>query len=691
MIQRRFFLQGALAALVLPALRAHATGELRPVDLGPALDFKPLDAKGLKLIQKAYPFSGAQRAALQRNGFVFLDNRAVPSFGTAYEQLYYNDLPLFVSADSMLHALHRSFDDILKKLELEDLIARLETVLVSMRRDLGTGELRGLAAETVEHIDLYLAVALSLLNNRPAAPIAGAENQKIEALVQGARSAAGMKTVTLFGAPRPIDFSQFKPRGHYTDHPRLESYFRAMMWLGRIDLRLIEETEAGPIFRRAQFDAAVGMRLLMDQPTHEAWLALDQTIGAFVGPYDSIDPRLLDELMADLSISRAADVAQVSDANAQAALKRLPGGEQRILSHIVSNDSGGETLPLSRTFLLLGQRYTVDSHAMSDLVYDRVGNGQIPRMMPDPLDVAYTVFGNDRALPLLAGELRRFGYDADLARVRARIDARQSWETTLYDAWLYAIRTLSTEQAAREQLPTVARTEAWGRRVLNTQLASWAELRHDTILYAKQSYTSAISCEHPDAYVDPYPAFYAALVQYARVGQTIIENLDPKPELKSIILAHFNKLSEVSEKLGEIARRQRDGERISNQHLAFINEVVRSRYVGCGELAGAEGWYPELFLDSIRSVEYDPTIADVHTQPTDRSGAVVGRILHVGTSMPKLAVVTVNTCDGPRAYVGVVSAYHEVITEDFDRLDDNRWDSLCQKADIEPWIADLGA
>ena len=37
-------------------------------------------------------------------------------------------------------------------------------------------------------------------------------------------------------------------------------------------------------------------------------------------------------------------------------------------------------------------------------------------------------------------------------------------------------------------LPGVARTEAWGRRLLNTQLASWAQLRHDTILYAKQVY-----------------------------------------------------------------------------------------------------------------------------------------------------------------------------------------------------------
>ena len=32
--------------------------------------------------------------------------------------------------------------------------------------------------------------------------------------------------------------------------------------------------------------------------------------------------------------------------------------------------------------------------------------------------------------------------------------------------------------------PEVMRTRAWGHKTLNTQLASWAELRHDTILYS---------------------------------------------------------------------------------------------------------------------------------------------------------------------------------------------------------------
>ena len=59
---------------------------------------------------------------------------------------------------------------------------------------------------------------------------------------------------------------------------------------------------------------------------------------------------------------------------------------------------------------------------------------------------------------------------------------------------------------------------------MNAQLASWAELRHDTLLYAKQSYTAVPVCDFPDAYVDPYPEAWAASLvrqQFARLGQAL--------------------------------------------------------------------------------------------------------------------------------------------------------------------------
>lgn len=84
----------------------------------------------------------------------------------------------------------------------------------------------------------------------------------------------------------------------------------------------------------------------------------------------------------------------------------------------------------------------------------------------------------------------------------------------------------------------------------------------------------------------------------------------------------------------------------------------------------------------------DPTIADVHTDP---GGTRPTQVLHVGAGLPRLLVVTANTCEGPRAYAGVASAYHEVVTG-HDRLTDSVWAERVRGKDKPsdvPWMAPI--
>jgi hypothetical protein len=278
-------------------------------------------------------------------------------------------------------------------------------------------------------------------------------------------------------------------------------------------------------------------------------------------------------------------------------------------------------------------------------------------------------------------------------RVLADAHGDAYWDANLYNRWMGALRTLSPRAAladtASTGLPAVARTEAWGRRVLNTQLASWAELRHDTILYVKQSYTSGAVCEFPDAYVEPYPAFFAALEGYARRGESLVAGLDlsASPALATRVREYFPRLREVAGRLREMAERQRAGQAFTEAQMAFINEAVRVQQI-CGG-ATSEGWFPRLYFNPSSATRFDPTIADVHTQPTDEAGADVGRVLHVATGSPRLMVVTVNTCNGPRAYAGLASSYFERTTERYDRLDDTRWAREIETANpADPaWLA----
>jgi hypothetical protein len=662
-----------------------------------ALTYDPRSAAQLDLIQgSALALTEPELEQLGQNGFVISRDHEFPTFAYGYETIYGADLPVYISADSVLEALHRSYDDILKAIELASLIPNLGSLLDGMRANLAGAS--ALSSSARGDADFYLAVAKSLLSGSVASPVAGADAGLIRTFFDGATAATGMQEITIFGVHRKIDFSQFTPRGHYTDSEELGRYFRAMMWLGRIDFRLVETQEDhSQVFHRRQFEAMVALESLLGPGEQPRFDRIDATIEAFVGESDYMTVPQVDALLADVGATGLADLDAVEDATLANAILAGGYGTQRISSHIMINGLGTGTMPLSSSFAFFGQRYVVDSHVFSNVVFDRVQDGAVKRMMPDPLDVAFAALGNDQAAPLLASELTIYPYAAELESMRVLVDAHGSefWEANLYNRWLGSLRALSTVTGAVTDpgtagLPVVTGTEAWGRRILNTQLASWAELRHDTILYAKQSYTGGIACEFPDAYVDPYPEFYRAIVAFAEQGTSVsavaLEGL--APELSATITDYFAHLAEVSTTLAGMADNQRQGTPFSSEQMAFINDAVVLQVEGCGWPTRTLGWYGRLYFDNYAATEGDPTIADVHTQPTDEGGALVGRVLHVGTGHPRLMVVTADTCNGPHAYAGLASSYYEKITENFERLTDEAWQSSLREAppvDVE-WM-----
>lgn len=657
----------------------------------PPLGYDPVTASGMDLIQ-ASPIAlrTSELAVLNKQGFVISNAQKFPTFTYGYTNIYMADLPVYISADSILSAVHTSYDDILKTLELELLVPQLTGLLEGMRAKLPGSSL---SVQTKADLDLYLGVAEALLKNKPGTGATQKTTSDIVSYVGLATKGTGTKVVELFGVKRDVDFSQFTVRGHYKDDPVLSAYFRAMMWLGRTDFRLIEtQSDGQQLFRRRQFDAMLAVRSLLDTSLLEQHKRIESVIQSFVGESDNMVVEEIDPLLSALGAASPDATASLSDEQIAQALIDGGFGVQEIASQLIVNDTN-ETLPLSRTFMLFGQRYVVDSHVFSNVTWART---KAQRMMPDPLDVAFAALGNDDAAALLAGSLSTYKYAPNLESTRMLVNAHDPsfWQKNLYNHWLLALRTLSptaeTATPTEVGLPGVAGTEPWGRRLLNTQLASWAELRHDTILYAKQSYTDGAACEFPDAYVDPYPAFFAAIEDFATYGKELSTLAESKAALASRIASYFDGVAKVASTLRGMAEQQRSGEPFTAGQLAFINRAVSLTSAGC-VADGSEGWYADLFFNNAKSIEYAPTIADVHTQPTDEGGAPVGRVLHVGTGNPRLMVVTADTCQGPRAYVGLASAYHETITEGFDRLDDDRWAEMARDAKDVSWVSDIVA
>ena len=206
-------------------------------------------------------------------------------------------------------------------------------------------------------------------------------------------------------------------------------------------------------------------------------------------------------------------------------------------------------------------------------------------------------------------------------RVLADTQKEAYWTSSFYTLWLAALRGMSPAETA--SLPKSARTDAWARRTLLTQLASWSELRHDTILYAKQSYSTHILCKFPDAYVDPYPEVFRRLAQASDLGLALTQRLESVSGTKlAPVRSYFEDSKKTFEMLQHMAERELEHKRLTADQLDFVNHMIvaqRSEGAGCGGSAVSySGWYRQLFYTA-DILDPDLSIADVHTSARKRS------------------------------------------------------------------------
>ena len=152
--------------------------------------------------------------------------------------------------------------------------------------------------------------------------------------------------------------------------------------------------------------------------------------------------------------------------------------------------------------------------------------------VPIGLDVAFGVLGNTQVAPEIAAYILggsdpiRDGlpYQHNLAAVKATLDqqGRRPGRKSIYSRWLFALRNLSAP-TTDPRFPQAMRTRAWAMKTVNTQLASWTQLRHDTVLYAAQPYSGIILCEYPAGYIEPGSSFGRAM---RRMAQATAETMD---------------------------------------------------------------------------------------------------------------------------------------------------------------------
>ena len=136
-------------------------------------------------------------------------------------------------------------------------------------------------------------------------------------------------------------------------------------------------------------------------------------------------------------------------------------------------------------------------------------------------------------------------------------------------------------------------------------------------------------------------------------------------------------------RLETIAQKELNRQSLSPEEEEFLQQMLFTE--GGSGAPPFSGWYAELFYDQEESAKTDFVVADVHTQPTDEAGNMVGKILHVGVGQVNLGIFLADSpsCDfQSMAFVGPVMSYYEKATENFDRLTDERWTQAVHTGDL---------
>ncbi len=662
------------------------------------------DALYADTLQRYYRLNENEIELLEKHSFLVTDRIRYESFGEAFFTIYKRDLPVYISSDAILHALHMSYSEILINLELYELKPRLEKLLSGLHQQLEVLEEQygndQIMARSLKDLDLYLTITRHLLGDITS-PVFRDNEQEVDTLMLLIDERSKAHYPLFAHVPRAIDFSQFTPRGHYTQNERLTRYFQAMMWLGRTEFYLIlpksieynalPEEEQNKIARRQTISAYL-IREALDHPDlYETLEEMDRLITFLSGESDNVTPGHLERLQTATGFENARSLTDMDTyLDFRKHLEMEPFASQRILSQILRTDpTTPEKIKPASAFLLLGQRFIIDSFVMANVVYDHVSNPN--RMLPKSADVLFAL-GNNDALEILREELDYYGYERQLAALRYLIDSydHQFWQSSFFNLWLNAIRQLNPrqdrasytedpssrfEQPRRSELPEFMQTEAWSRKTMTTQLASWAQLRHDNLLYGKQSYTGGPICEYPHSYVEPVPHFFRAVQLLAVEARKSFDSILDDSWRRTRITSYFKNLEDIVAKLAIIAQKQIDGIDTSQEEKAFLQEMLHESNV-CG--IQITGWYKDLyFTGEDGALEKDYVVADVHTSPYNEVGNVVGWVHHVGTGPLNLAVLSAKLGDGNTyAFVGPVMSFYEHVSVNFKRLTDEEWVSM---------------
>jgi len=691
-----------------------ATYEEVPVNISPKIPAYSV-SQNLSNITNAsdFNFSDAAKKLLVKNAFV-----VKPSYHNEFFPLYesnrYSYTPSFITTDSILHNYHLMFDFLLKQLEEQKLVAELKQLNASMLSESLSqyNSLKGTEWENAAKRNIgFFAVGSKLLDSSVSIPsiVANEVNQEL-ALIEAHQGTKKSPVMNIGGGedvmintpqgPQPLealkeDYSQYIPRGHYDRTGQLKAYFKSMMWYGRLTFRMKSDDE---------IKSALLITLALNKENNQnSWNKIYEPVNFFVGKSDDITYYQFKGLVEKVYGPKVTVQSVVDDenkflsfVNEAKSLEPPQINSMPIFEASIQPDREKEI----KGFRFMGQRFTIDAAIFQRLIYREVGDktkscaefnpketGCLSgaRCLPRGLDIPATM-GSNEAKNILneMGETQYACYTENMSKMNDYVSglSTEVWTQNLYWGWLYQLRPLLDEKG--NGYPSFMQNAAWLRKDLNTFLGSWTELKHDTILYAKQVYAELGGGGGPEekddrGYVEPNPYVYARLASLLKMTN---EGLEMRGLLTASMKDNLSKMEQLAMSLKTISEKELNNERLTDEEY----ELIRS-YGGQLEHFWLEVNKDEpAFKESTSQRDYlneNPAaiVADVTTDPN-------GQVLEEGTGKIFEIYVVVPIDGKLRIAKGGVYSYYEFIWPMSDRLTDKKWRELLnsgQAPDLPFW------
>jgi len=582
---------------------------------------------------------------LTRQGFV-----VVPADFTqlqfAYQGAAYGGWPVYVTTDAAYHLWHLTFDAVLRTTEEQALTPALRSLLQQSLAAAHTQTTRlagtRVADAAARAEQLYQVAATELGLPVTLGPLAKQE----KALVDGH---AGPQVSPLLGVT--LDYSLMTPRGHYTRTATLKRYFVAMSVLGQSGFCLPGTrdcaTTTGP--------TRVGLlatRVLLGSPQRKAlWQKVYEPTAFLVGLSDDYTPVELDAAARAAVPAWANDAAVIADDVLVAAIvARLRATRQVRID------------PEKASVRLMGTRFVLDSFVMDQLIAPTVGakSDGAQRLLPSALDVA-AAFGSSLAKQQLerSGAMTYPGYPQQLQAMIDLVGQRpaEDWGGTVYDAWLAALQPVLARHGTA--YPPVMRSQAWAAKDLQSGLGSYAQLKHDTILYTKQAVAEGGGDEPqlaPRHWVEPEPVAYARLASAVDLLRTGLTRRGLLGADQAKLTADLHDLLTF---FTRIATDELAGTAISttdNRRLAYIGESFEALWFRTTDRNG----------EDLLSDKDSALIADIASGPD--------AVLEVGTGrFDRLYILVPDDSGRFQVAAGAVFSFYEFSIPAGQRLTDETW------------------